>query len=116
MEPRGIGSAVAKAGARTTSRRRILKAGVIAFNERHSTLACGVRNISALGARLLVEGSVSPPDTFLLIVALDGLEADCRVVWRQAGEIGVRFLSKPRDIAASRTQIVNPLHPHGHHR
>ena len=111
MEPRGIGSAVAKGDARITSRRRTLKAGIIAFNDRHSTLACGVRNISASGARLLVEGSVSPPDTFLLTVALDGLEADCQVVWRKAGEIGVRFVSTPRDITASRTQVVDPLAP-----
>jgi hypothetical protein len=95
--------------ARTTSRKRTLKAGIIAFNDRHSTLACSVRNISAVGARLLLEGSVSPPDTFLLSVALDGLEADCQVVWRKAGEIGVRFMSKPRDVTAGRTQVVEPL-------
>jgi hypothetical protein len=109
MERREITSAVARGDARTTSRRRTLKAGVIAFNDRHSTLACGVRNISASGARLLVEGSVSPPDTFVLTVALNGLEADCQIVWRKEGEIGVRFVSKPRSVIASRLQVVEPL-------
>jgi hypothetical protein len=71
----------------------------------------GLRNITATGARLRVEGSVSAPDTFELIVELDGLEADCEVVWRKAAEVGVRFLSKPRRVTARRTQVVNPLVP-----
>ena len=108
-ETRGTENALARDDARTASRRRILRAGIIAFNDRHSTLACGVRNMSASGARLLVEGSVSAPDTFVLTVALDGLEADCQVVWRKEGEIGVRFVSKPRAVIASRLQVVEPL-------
>lgn len=62
-------------------RRRMLKAGIIAFNKRHSTLACTVRDLSDTGARLRVEGSMNAPDTFDLIIVLDALEAPCQVMW-----------------------------------
>ncbi len=63
------------------------------------------------GARLRVESSVHVPDTFVLIVEVDGLEADCQVMWRRANEAGVKFLSAPRIVAAKRVQVVNPLAP-----
>jgi hypothetical protein len=97
--------------ARGAPRRRVLKAGVIASNDRHLTVACTVRDMSATGARLRIESSLGAPDTFELMIEVDGLEADCKVVWRKANEIGVRFLSAPRMVAAKRTQVVNPLAP-----
>lgn len=97
--------------ARVAPRRRMLKAGVIAYSDRHVTISCTVRDISATGARLRVEGSVTAPDTFELAIELDGLEASCQVVWRSGANIGVKFLSAPRIVAAKRTQIINPLTP-----
>ena len=63
------------------------------------------------GARLRVEGSVSIPDTFELIIEVDGLEADCQVVWRKANEVGVKFLAAPRIVAAKRAQVISPVAP-----
>ena len=96
---------------RSAPRRRILKAGFIAYNDRHSTLPCTVRDLSTTGARLRVNCSVAAPDTFELIIELDGLEVDCHVVWRKATDIGVRFLSAPRIVAAKRVQVVNAIVP-----
>jgi hypothetical protein len=109
----GLGTAPAqKVGdGRSASRRRILKAGIVAFNDRHSTLPCTVRDLSTTGARLRVNGSVNAPDTFELIIELDGLEASCQVVWRKVDQIGVRFLSAPRIVAARRIQVVNAVVP-----
>jgi hypothetical protein len=101
----------AEGDARIASRRRMLKAGVIAYNDRHVTISCTVRDISATGARLRVEGSVSAPDTFELMIPLDGLEASCQVMWRANSDIGVRFLAAPRTVAAKRAQVINPLTP-----
>ena len=84
------------------ARRRVLKAGVVAYNDRHVTLPCTVRDLSATGARVRVEGSVSAPDTFELIIDIDGFEANCQVVWRKGNEIGVRFLGAPRMVAPKR--------------
>ena len=83
----------------------------MAYNERHSTLSCTVRDISDTGARVRVDGSVSAPDTFELIIQIDGLEASCEVVWRNGNEVGVRFLGAPRMVAAKRQQVINPLLP-----
>jgi hypothetical protein len=96
---------------RVALRRRVLKAGIAASNDRHLTVACTVRDVSATGARLRAESSVSIPDTFELIIEVDGLEADCQVVWRKANEVGVKFLAAPRIVAAKRTQVINPLTP-----
>jgi hypothetical protein len=97
--------------ARRAQRRRVLKAGIAASNDRHLTVRCLVRDMSATGARLKAEGSLTVPDTFELIIEVDGMEASCEVVWRSGHEVGVRFLGAPRMVAAKRVLVVNPLVP-----
>jgi hypothetical protein len=98
--------------ARGTPRRRVLKSAIIAFNDRFCALPCAVRNLSATGANLRADGSITTPNTFALLIELDGLDADCQVVWRRDNEMGVRFLSAPRLLAPKRIQIVKPLANH----
>lgn len=92
---------------RNKDRRRVLKAGVIAYSGRHVTLRCGIRDLSESGARLHVEGSVAAPDTFELLTEIDGMEAPCQVVWRRGMEIGVKFLGAPRYGERRRAQVLN---------
>lgn len=92
---------------RSAPRRKQLKSGIIAFHERHSTLPCLVRELSDTGARLEVD-QAHVPDTFTLVVELDGLEAACEVIWRRGQRIGVRFTAPPRIGAPRRVQIVKP--------
>jgi hypothetical protein len=94
---------------RKSPRRRVLKAGLIAFNDRHSTLQCTVRDLSETGARLLIGGSIGAPDTFELLIELDGLEHECTVVSRAAGEVRVKFLGPARHVPVRRVQVVNPV-------
>jgi hypothetical protein len=104
-----VGNTLAKADPedrRGAPRRRVLKAAIVAYNDRHSTLPCMVRDLSATGARLRADNSIAIPDTFELIVELDGLEARCEVVWRRDGEVGVKFASAPRMVAPKRAQVV----------
>jgi hypothetical protein len=89
----------------------MLKSGTIAYNDRHVTIACTLRDMSATGARLRVDGSVTAPDTFELLIPLDGLEANCRVVWRAGQDLGVKFLSAPRMVAPKRQQVIDALAP-----
>jgi len=70
-----------------------------------------VRDLSDGGARLLISGSVAAPDTFELLIELDGLEASCAVVARSAGEVRVKFLSPLRVVHARRVQTVTPAVP-----
>jgi hypothetical protein len=94
---------------RGSSRRRVLKGAIILYHDRHSTLPCTVRDLSATGARLRIEAAVTAPDHFILIVELDGIEADCEVVHRRAKELGVKFVATPRSVKPRRVQIIKPI-------
>jgi len=96
---------------RGAPRRRVLKSGIIAFNSRYSALPCTVRNLSTTGAHLHAEGSINTPDTIELLIALDGFESSCEVVWRKDEAIGVRYLAAPRTTTPKRLQVVNALVP-----
>ena len=96
---------------RVTPRRRVLKAAVVAFNDRRVTTLASVRDLSPTGAKLRVESSTSIPDHFQLIIELDGLEADCEVVWRREHEIGARFQRPPRNVKPKRLQVVQAVNP-----
>ena len=88
------------------TRNRMLKGGVIAFSGRHATIPCVVRDISDGGARLQVAQGSAVPDTFELIIELDGLEVPCQIAWRKPYEVGVSFLAEPKWAAPKRAQIV----------
>lgn len=96
---------------RQSIRKRMLKGGIIAFSGRHATLPCVVRDISETGARLQVQQVVNVPDTFELIVELDGLEVPVEIVWRGATEVGIRFLAQPARVAPKRAQTVGMSTP-----
>ena len=78
---------------RTQSRRRALKAGVIAFNQAGG-ISCTLRNVSATGACLEVESPLGIPATFDLVVESDHMTRPCRVVWRHEHRIGVEFTDR----------------------
>ncbi len=94
---------------RAAPRRRVLKGGKVAFNERHCSIPCTIRNISATGALLKSEHSVNIPDTFDLIIEIDGIEASCEVVWRRGNELGIKFLGAPIKTGHRRQQVVDPI-------
>jgi len=96
---------------RKTPRRRVLKAAVAAYADRYCVVPCVLRDISAKGARLRSQSTLNIPDTFDLIVDLDGIEVSCEVVWRIGEDIGVRFVGAPRKVAPRRSQVVNSLRP-----
>jgi PilZ domain len=66
-----------------------LKAGKIEVGG--GAIDCTVRNLSKIGAALDVPTPVGIPDEFTLVIPSDELRFACRVVWRKAGRIGVRF-------------------------
>ncbi len=96
---------------RRATRRRTLKQATIAYGGRHLTIECVVRDLSATGARLVVEHAASVPDTFELLIELDGLEAQCEVIWRNRTTVGVRFEQAPRHVEPRRRQVVNSSQP-----
>lgn len=91
---------------RSLPRRRILKGAIATFNQRHSTLACVVKDISEHGCRLAVPGSINLPDTFELIIELDGWVVPCAVIWRRADEVGATFTGPIQKRPPERVQVV----------
>ena len=87
-------------------RRRVLKSGIICFNDRHCTIACTVRDLSETGAKLQTAGSIGAPDTFELHIALDGIWVNCEVVWRSGETLGVIFVSDVEKKAPTRIQSL----------
>lgn len=71
-------------------RRRVLKAGKIAFNH-GAVIDCIVRNLSRSGARLDVANQFGIPDQFVLLIERDNLQFPCYVEWRREKQIGVSF-------------------------
>ena len=76
--------------ARKTSRRRVLKVGMIAFRN-GGGLSCMVRNISATGACLEVASPFGIPDDFDLVIESDRFQQPCHVAWRRDNRVGVAF-------------------------
>jgi PilZ domain len=74
---------------RNTPRHRVLKAATIAFSG--TTVECLVRNLSATGAALEINGPLWFPDSFKLVTTSDGGSRQCRVVWRDGRRVGVTF-------------------------
>ena len=66
----------------TRSRAQIIVLG-------HEAIGCSVADISATGARVLIDTAASVPDSFIL--KMKDRARRCRVVWRGARQIGLAF-------------------------
>jgi hypothetical protein len=76
---------------RKRPRLRTLKGGSIMFGTA-AAIECIVRNMSDNGAALEVESPVGIPDDFTLLIKPEMIKRQCRVAWRSAKRIGVRFI------------------------
>ncbi|MDB5612546.1 MAG: diguanylate cyclase [Devosia sp.] len=72
-------------------RRRVLKAGQIVFNNRHSTMDCTLRALGETSAEIAVTDAFNVPDTFILRVSSDGMEWPCSVTGRTEQRVIVAF-------------------------
>ncbi len=73
-------------------RRRVLKAGVIHFNNRMSTVDCTVRTLAENGAGLDLTSSYGLPEKFNLMIRSDGFETPCRVISQTERHVEVEFV------------------------
>jgi hypothetical protein len=61
---------------------------------------CRLVDISANGARLVVENVDNTPDSFNLLLSRFGRpQYRCNVVWKRGDEVGVEFLASPANKA-----------------
>jgi hypothetical protein len=73
----------------------VLKRGKALLRSQKSLLDCTIRDQSEGGARLIIEHAIMLPDVFRLMNVSDGETIEVRVVWRQAGQVGVQYISQP---------------------
>ena len=76
---------------RQSPRLRTLKGGSITFGFT-TAIDCIIRNLSETGACLEVESPVGIPDDFTVLIRPEIIKRNCRVIWRHAKRIGVRFV------------------------
>jgi hypothetical protein len=81
---------------RGTRRQRVLKKGLILFNDGRSSLSCQILDMSDIGAKLLPIDVFSCPGEFVL-KPQSGEHYHCEVMWRRGDRIGVRFLPQSTD-------------------
>jgi hypothetical protein len=73
---------------RKAPRRRILKSGTIMLGS--AKVPCAVRNLSEIGACLVVQTTFGIPGTFKCVMP-DRTPQTCQVIWRDDTKLGVRF-------------------------
>lgn len=78
---------------RKTLRNRTRLGGVIAFNHRSCTLDCLVRDMSADGAKIIIESTVSLPGEFDIMIKHKGDSRRARMIWRDLTQVGIVFVS-----------------------
>jgi hypothetical protein len=82
-----------KADARASPRRRVYKGAQISFYGLSTPIECAIRDLSETGARLALANTGGIPEIIDLIVPGSPLQR-CRVVWRNAAQMGVAFLAE----------------------
>src|SRR5436309_14580683 len=72
-------------------RDRMILGSVASINDRGSTMDCVVRNISEGGACVEFEATAKLPEEMRLTVARKGRAFLARMIWSQAGRVGLAF-------------------------
>ena len=86
------------AAEKRSARRRYVQCNGLIQDDQGSVLAqCFTTDVSASGAKLVIEKGINVPDEFVLILSRNaGVQRYCEVMWRAAKSIGVRFVAPPR--------------------
>lgn len=72
--------------------RRVLKAGLLSFDDGRAGLDCTVRSLSEAGAALNVVDARDVPETFRLSIRDDRFSRRCRIALRRDGHLDVAFV------------------------
>jgi hypothetical protein len=76
---------------RRTPRHRVLRTGIITYQECAISFRCTIRDRSQRGARLRVPGGLVPPNDFWLIEVSEAIAHRAHAAWRRGDEIGVEL-------------------------
>ena len=76
---------------RAAARQRVFLAGRLVYGDGDLTVDCSIRDLSQVGARVKLSGSVALPSIVHLIEIRTGQAFECEVAWRRLPEVGLRF-------------------------
>jgi hypothetical protein len=93
---------------RNSERKRTLLQGRVVFNNRFSTIACTVKDLSGTGAQIVFEHPTEIPRQVELEVPSRGLAVRCEVRWSRDKRHGLMFLNKTAAGAPARAQAPAP--------
>src|SRR5690348_12658159 len=89
-----VGRAGSSAEKRRAPRQHVWWKGLIHDDQGSIIATCFMADVSASGAKLMIEAGIKVPDRFVLALARNaGVRRQCEVVWRAATSIGVRFMA-----------------------
>jgi hypothetical protein len=66
-------------------------------------LKCEMKDVSELGARIVVSDARSSPQEFLVLLK-DDLVQWCQVMWRSEREMGIKFVRPPKSLRAKKAK------------
>lgn len=89
---RALKTSVEDRDKRTGSRQQVTWDGIITYGDDRRRAKCGISNISAEGAQLLVEPNTRLPDQFELLMPNGSKAFQCRMAWRDKLSVGVEFV------------------------
>jgi hypothetical protein len=80
---------------RRSPRQNVRCVGLIHDDQGSIIAQCIMMDVSASGAKLVMEAGFNVPDEFVLTLARNaGVRRNCEVVWRAAKSIGVCFVTR----------------------
>ncbi|MDR3422437.1 MAG: PilZ domain-containing protein [Xanthobacteraceae bacterium] len=94
---------------RVLQRTRVLRCAKIIVPRRSPVISCTVQNITGGGACLKLANTFGVPETFDLTFEHGRTRRSCRVVWRTADKLGVKFESTEAMAEASEKQLRLPF-------
>ena len=92
-----VGRPMSSAEKRRSPRQQANCKGLIQDDQGSFIAQCIMTDVSANGAKLIIEVGINVPDEFVLTLARNaGVRRNCDVVWRAAKSIGVCFVTPSR--------------------
>ncbi|NOJ41921.1 PilZ domain-containing protein [Bradyrhizobium australiense] len=76
---------------RQVPRNHVYYGGLVAFNDRNSTIACVVRNFNMFGAKIEIEDVVLVSDEIDFEIERKAISCTARLVWRNSDAAGLVF-------------------------
>jgi PilZ domain len=91
---------------RRSKRARTFLQARITYGDGAISADCTVNQLSDIGARINIAGSIALPDTFDIVIPQKGTSRRAKLVWRRDDQIGVDFFSEGEAAAVASVEDI----------